>query len=143
MLHCGTMKKGTYYLLIAGVIAAMVFVVGFGIALGNPVIPGILIIAGVGVIYLCRKKVTDVMDDDLSDTIYGKAAVNALLLTIIIAAIVFAVTTAFSLGAGYGGGFHSYRQRIGQGNLHAVRDGAGPCTLRAILPDPKPLRSDG
>jgi uncharacterized membrane protein len=102
------MKKGTYYLLIAGVIAAMVFVVGFGIALGNPVIPGILILAGVGVIYLCRQKVTDVMDDDLSDTIYGKAAVNALLLTIIIAAVVFAATTAFSLSAGYGGGFHSY-----------------------------------
>jgi uncharacterized membrane protein len=102
------MKKGTYYLLIACVIATLVFVVGFGIALGNPVIPGILILAGVGLIYLCRKRVTDVMDDDLSDTIYGKAAVNALILTIIIAAIVFAGTTAFSLSAGYGGGFHSY-----------------------------------
>jgi len=108
MLHCGTMRKGTYYLLIAGVIATMVFIVGFGIALGNPVIPGILILAGVGVIYLARRKVTDVMDDDLSDTICGKAAVNALILTIIIAAIVFAGTTAFSLSAGYGGGFHSY-----------------------------------
>jgi uncharacterized membrane protein len=102
------MRKGTYYLLLAGIVATLVFVVGFGIAFGNPVIPGILILSGVGIIYLCRRKVTDVMGDDLSDTIYGKAAVNALLLTIIIAAIVFAGAMAFSLSSGYGGGFHSY-----------------------------------
>nr|WP_319375044.1 DUF2178 domain-containing protein [uncultured Methanoregula sp.] len=108
MLHCEIMRKNTYSVLVAGVVAVMIFAVGFAISTGNPLVPAVLILAGIGVVYVGKQRVTDVMRDDLSDTIYGKAALNALLVTIIIAALIFAGTMTFYFNSGYGGGFHTY-----------------------------------
>lgn len=102
------MRKNTYYALLAGVIAIMVLAVGYAMTTGNPLIPAILIMAGIGIVYICKQKVVDVMQDDLSDTIYGKAASSALLVTIVIAAIIFAGTMTFYFNSGYGGGFHTF-----------------------------------
>lgn len=103
------MRKNTYYVLFACVIAAMVFAIGFAMTSGNPVAAAVIILAGIGIIWYGNRKVTDVMGDDLSDTIYGKAALNALVFTVIIAAIIFAVTMTFYFNSGYGGGFHTYQ----------------------------------
>ncbi len=102
------MRKNTYYALVACVIAAMVFAVGLAMTTGNPLIPAILIIAGIGIVYLGKQRVVDVMQDDLSDTIYGKAASGALLVTIVLATIIFAGTMTFYFNSGYGGGFHTF-----------------------------------
>ncbi len=103
------MKKNTYYVLLACIIAAMVFAIGFAMTSGNLVVVAVIIIAGIGIIWYGNRKVTDVMSDDLSDTIYGKAALNALVFTIVTAAIIFALTMTFSFNSGYGGGFHTYQ----------------------------------
>ncbi|HOX36340.1 MAG TPA: DUF2178 domain-containing protein [Methanoregulaceae archaeon] len=103
------MRKNTYYVLIACVIAAIIFGIGFAMTSGNPVAAVVIILAGTGIIWYGNRKVTDVMGDDLSDTIYGKAALNALTGTIIIAAIIFAAAMTFSFNSGYGGGFHTYQ----------------------------------
>jgi len=103
------MRKNTYYVLLALIIAAMVFAIGFAMTSGNPVAAAIIILAGIGIIWYANRNVTDVMGDDLSDAIYGKAALNALTGTIIIAAIIFAVTMTFSFNSGYGGGFHTFQ----------------------------------
>lgn len=102
------MRKNTYYALLAGVIAVMVFVIGYAMTTGNPLIPAILIIAGIGIVYLGKQRVSDVMQDDLSDAIEGKAASGALLVTIVLATIIFAGTMTFYFNSGYGGGFHTF-----------------------------------
>lgn len=103
------MRKVTYFALIAIIIAAMIILLGFAMTSGNPAAAAGIILAGIGIIWYANRKVTEVMGDDLSDAIYGKAALNALAGTIILAAIIFAVTMTFSFNSGYGGGFHTYQ----------------------------------
>jgi uncharacterized membrane protein len=98
------MRKKTYHALVAVVVAVLVFAVGFAIPTGNPLVPAVLILAGIGIVYVGKQRVTDVMRDDLSDTIYGKAALDALLVTVILTAIVFAGITAVYSGS-YASGF--------------------------------------
>ena len=107
-LHCEIMKKQTYYGCLAIILVAMVAGLGFGITTGNLFIPVIIIAGAVGVLYLCHRRVTDVMTDDLASVISGKAALNALEITVIIAAIGFAVGMGFYFSGGWGNGMHGY-----------------------------------
>ncbi|AGB03785.1 putative membrane protein (DUF2178) [Methanoregula formicica SMSP] len=108
MLHCEIMRMKTYYAVVGCVIAAEILCLGIAITTGNPVIPALLILAGIAVVWFAKRKVTDVMSDDLSDTIYGKAALNALIVTIIVAAILYAGAMTWYFNSGYGGGFHTF-----------------------------------
>jgi uncharacterized membrane protein len=102
------MKKQTYYGCLAVILVAMVVALGFGMTLGNLFVPVIIVVCAVGAIWLCHRRVTDVMTDDLSVTISGKAALKALEVTVIIAAIVFAITTGFYFNGSRGIGMHGF-----------------------------------
>lgn len=102
------MKKQTYYIYLAFILVAMVVALGFGIGTGNLFVPVIVVAGAVGAIWLCHRRVTDVMTDDLAVTISGKAALKALEVTVIIAAIVFAITTGFYFSGSRGIGMHGF-----------------------------------
>lgn len=108
MLHCEIMKKQTYYGCLAGILIALVVGLGFGITMGNLFIPIIVIAGAVGAIWLCHRRVTDVMTDDLESAISGKAALKALEVTVIIAAVGFAVGMGFYFSGGWGNGMHGF-----------------------------------
>ena len=108
MLHCGIMKKQIYYVCLAAILFAMVLVLGIGMTTGNLVVPVIIIAGAAGAIWLCHRRVTDVMTDDLSVTISGRAALSALEVTVIIAAIIFAVSMGFYFNCGWGNGMHGF-----------------------------------
>jgi uncharacterized membrane protein len=102
------MKKQTYYGYLVIILVVTVVALGFGMTTGNLFLPVIIITCAVGAIYLCHRKVTDVMTDDLTSVISGKAALKALEVTIIIAAIGFAVAMGFYFNSGTGIGSHGY-----------------------------------
>ena len=108
MLHCEIMKKQTYYGCLAVILVAMVVALGFGMTMGNLFVPVIIVVCAVGAIWLCHRRVTDVMTDDLSVTISGKAALKALEVTVIVAAIVFAIATGFYFNGSRGIGMHGF-----------------------------------
>jgi len=68
------MKKRTYYGCLSIILVITVLALGFGLTTGNLFIPVITIACAVGAIYLCHRRVTDIMTDDLSSVISGKAA---------------------------------------------------------------------
>jgi uncharacterized membrane protein len=102
------MRKQTYYACLALILLAMMVGLGFGFTMGNLFIPVIVIAVAVGAIWLCHRRVTDVMTDDLASTISGRAALKALEVTVIIAAIVFAITTGFYFNGSRGIGMHGF-----------------------------------
>lgn len=108
MLHCEIMKKQTYYTCLAIILVALVVGLGFGVTTGNLLIPVIVIACAVGAIWICHRRVTDVMTDDLESAISGKAALKALEVTVIIAAIGFAVGVGFFFSGGWGNGTHGF-----------------------------------
>jgi len=108
MLHCEIMKKQTYYGCLALILVVMVLALGFGMTTGNLLIPVIIIACAVGAIWLCHRRVSDVMTDDLESAISGKAALKALEVTVIVAAIVFAITTGFYFNGSRGIGMHGF-----------------------------------
>jgi uncharacterized membrane protein len=108
MLHCEIMRTRTYYTCLAGILIALMGGLGFGIATGNLFFPVIVVAGAVGAIWLCHRRVTDVMTDDLAVTISGRAALKALEVTVIIAAIVFAITTGFYFNGSRGIGMHGF-----------------------------------
>lgn len=108
MLHCGIMRKQTYYLCLVGIIAVVVVALGFGMTSGNVIIPVIIIAGAVGLIWFCHRNVTDVMTDDLAATISGRAALTSLEVMLVAAAILFAVAMGSFFTSGYGNGMHMY-----------------------------------
>ena len=108
MLHCKIMRKRTYYACLAGILIALMGGLGFGIATGILFLPVIVVAGAVGAIWLCHRRVTDVMTDDLAVTISGRAALKALEVTVIIAAILFAITTGFYFNGSRGIGMHGF-----------------------------------
>ena len=102
------MKKKTYYICLAAILIALVVGLGFGITMGDLVIPVILIACAVGAIWICHSRVTDVMTDDLESAISGRAALKALEVTVIVAAIGFAVGMGFFFSGGWGNGSHGF-----------------------------------
>lgn len=98
------MKIKEYYLCLLCIIIGLVIVLFFGIASGNPVVPAIVILAGIALVWLCRRKVTDVLSDDLSDMINGRAAMKTIEVAIIIFVIIFVGATTYYWCGGYGSG---------------------------------------
>jgi uncharacterized membrane protein len=102
------MKKQTYFTCLAIILVALVVGLGFGVTMGNLLIPVIVIACAVGAIWACHRRVTDVMTDDLESAISGKAALKALEITVIIAAVGFAAGMGFFFSGGWGNGMHGF-----------------------------------
>ena len=145
MLHCWVMKKRMYYACLAAVVIAMTFGLAFGLVSGNPAVPAVIMIAGLAVVYACHRRVTDVMDDDLSETISGKAALGAMEITIVVAAIVFAGAMTFVFNGGYGGGFHTYENgsvRVSFSQFDTVTLGQFVYRDTYLIADPSDMTAD-
>ncbi|BBL68422.1 DUF2178 domain-containing protein [Methanoculleus chikugoensis] len=102
------MKQRTYLICIALVAAGLILALGFGLTTANMIVPVVAVVAGVAILALCRRNVTEVTEDELSTILHGKAALSALEVTIIVAAIGFAVLMTFSFGEGCTSGIKTY-----------------------------------
>ncbi|MDD3857135.1 MAG: DUF2178 domain-containing protein [Methanoculleus sp.] len=96
------MKQRTYLICIALVAAGLILALGFGLTTANMIVPVVAVVAGIAILALCRRSVTEVTEDELSTILHGKAALSALEVTIIVAAIGFAVLMTFSFTGGTG-----------------------------------------
>ena len=108
MLHCEIMKKQTYYVCLAIILAALVLALAVGMNAGNMFVLVLIVACAVGAIWFCHRRVSDVMTDDLESSISGKAALKALEVTVIVAAIVFAITTGFYFNGSRGIGMQGF-----------------------------------
>ncbi len=93
------MKQRTYLICVVLVAIGLILALGLGLTLANMIVP---VVAGIGILALCRSRVTEVTEDELSTILHGKAALSALEVTILVAAIGFAVLMIFSFTGGTG-----------------------------------------
>jgi uncharacterized membrane protein len=70
------MKKNTFYLLIGCVALALLAVFWYSVEIHNPLLIEIAFILGVVLIYLTRRTVTDMIDDERSAKITEQAALR-------------------------------------------------------------------
>ena len=102
------MKHRTYLICIALVAIGLSFALLIGLALANMTVPVVAVVVGIGILALCRRRVTEVTEDELSTILHGKAALSAFEVTILVAAIGFAVLMTFSFGEGSSMGLQTY-----------------------------------
>lgn len=139
------MKKRTYLLCIALISAGLIVALGVGLASANLIMPIIAIVGGIVIIALCHHRLAEVTEDELSDRISGKAALCALEITIVLAAIGFAVLMVFSFSGGLCSGLHTYDNgsiRIHYGVLTAPPDPEFIYDSAYIIDDPANLNGD-
>ncbi len=101
------LTRKTYLLFLPVICIALIPALGIGLTSGNPVFMGIIILLTVLLVWLFHHQVGEVMQDDLSDCINGKAAVRTLEIMIIIAAILFAGSMTYYFNSGWGSGMSS------------------------------------
>lgn len=139
------MKKRTYFICLGIVIAVMILGLYVGLVSGNPAVPAAITILGLVIAWSCHRRVSDVMDDDLSATISGKAALAALEITIIVAAILFAGAMTFTFNGGYGGGVHTYENgsiRISFMQFDTITRGQSLAYDTYLIGDPAHMTTD-
>lgn len=139
------MKKQTYLLCIALISAGLIVALGVGLASANMIIPIIAVVGGIGIIALCHYRLTEVTEDELSERISGKAALSCLEITIICAAIGFAVLMVFSFNGGWGSGLHTYDNgsiRVHYGVFSASNDPEFIYDSTYLIADPANLTGD-
>jgi len=145
MLHGETMKQRTYLICVVLVAAGLILALGFGLTSANMIVPAVAVAAGIGILALCRRSVAEVTEDELSTILHGKAALSALEVTILVAAIGFAVLMTFSFNGGTGSGLHTYDNgsiRVSYGVLSAPPDSEFIHDSAYLIPDPANLTGD-
>ena len=93
------MSKKWFRVCGAAIIAAAVGLIGWSIAIGNALIPVPVIIGGVGLLYLCRRVVKGVVEDERNYRISEKASRFALQVFTVLLAIVG--TALIAVGTGH------------------------------------------
>ncbi|HOI13768.1 MAG TPA: DUF2178 domain-containing protein [Methanoculleus sp.] len=139
------MKQRTYLICIALVAAGLILALGFGLTTANMIVPVVAVIAGIAILALCRRTVTEVTEDELSTILHGKAALSALELTIVVAAIGFAVLMVFSFNGGTGSTLQTYDNgsiRVSYAVLSAPPDSKPLYEDSYLIHDPANLTGD-
>jgi hypothetical protein len=90
------------------ILAGMTLGLGLGLSFGNLAVPVVVVACAVGAIWFCHARVTEVMTDDMESDISGKAALRALEVTVIVAAVGFAIGMGFFFSGGWGNGMHGF-----------------------------------
>ena len=130
---------------IALISAFVIIALGVGMTSANMIIPIIAIVGGIAFIALCHYRLTEVTEDELSERISGKAALSCLEITIICAAIGFAVLMVFSFSGGCGSGLHTYDNgsiRVHYGVLSASTNPEFIYDSTYFIADPANLTGD-
>ncbi len=86
------MKKNTFYLLIGCIALVLLAIFWYSVEVHTPLIIEIAFIAGIALIYLARRKVTDLIEDERSARITEMAAMRTF-------QVFWVVFCAFSIGA--------------------------------------------
>jgi uncharacterized membrane protein len=86
------MKKNSFYLLIGCIALALLAIFWYSVEIKNPLLIEISFILGIVIIYLARRKVTDLIEDERSAKITEKAALRTF-------QVFWVVFCAFSIGA--------------------------------------------
>jgi uncharacterized membrane protein len=86
------MKKNTFYLLTGCIALALLAIFWYSVEINNALLIEISFVLGIVIIYLARKKVTDLIDDERSAKITEKAALRTF-------QVFWVVFCAFSIGA--------------------------------------------
>ena len=86
------MKKNTFYLLIGCLALALLAILWYSVEIHHPLLIEISFIAAIAVIYLARRTVEDMIEDERSVKITEKAAVRTF-------QVFWVVFAAFSIGA--------------------------------------------
>ncbi|NLV26179.1 MAG: DUF2178 domain-containing protein [Methanomicrobiales archaeon] len=102
-------NRMTYYLCLAGICLSIILGLGLGIAMGNLLIITFVVIFAIIGAFVFHRRINEVMTDDLSEAISGKAAIRTLEIIIVLGAILFATTFMFYFGnSGLGSGIGIY-----------------------------------
>ncbi len=139
------MKQRTYLICVALVAAGLVLALGFGLTTANMIVPAVAVVAGIGILAFCRSRVAEVTEDELSTILHGKAALSALEITILVAAIGFAVLMTFSFTGGTGSTLHTYDNgsiRVSYAVLSAPSEWKPLYENSYLIPDPANLTGD-
>ena len=86
------MKKNTLYLLIGCIALALLAIFWYSVEINNPFLIEISFVLGIVIIYLARRNVTDLIEDERSAKITEKAALRTL-------QVFWVVFCAFSISA--------------------------------------------
>jgi len=86
------MKKNTFYLFIGCIALALLAIFWYSVEIHNPLLIEVAFILGIVIIYLTRRKVTDLIEDERSAKISEKAAMRTF-------QVFWVVFCAFSIGA--------------------------------------------
>ena len=139
------MKKRTYLICVALTAAVIILALGVGLTSANMLIPIVAVIGGIGILALCQRSMTEVTEDELSSVIHGKAALTALEITIICAAVGFAVLMVFSFNGGTGSGLNIHDNgsiRVSYGVLSAPPNPEFLYYSSYLISDPAHLTGD-
>ncbi len=139
------MKRQTYLICIALVAAGIILALGVGLTSANMIVPIVAVAGGIAILALCRRSVAEITEDELSATISGKAALSALEVTIICAAVGFAVLMVFSYSSGTGSTLHTFENgsiRVSSMVLTAPPDPEFLYKGSYLIPDPAHLTGD-
>ncbi|MGV8110339.1 DUF2178 domain-containing protein [Methanospirillum sp.] len=103
-------SKMTYYLCLAGICLGIILGLGLGIAVGSLLIIALVVIIAIIVAFVFHRRINEVMTDDLSKAISGKAAIRTLEILTVLGAILFACTMMlyWGNGGGLGSGIHTF-----------------------------------
>jgi uncharacterized membrane protein len=86
------MKKNTFYLIVGCIALALLAVFWYSVELHTPVLIEIAFIIGIAAVYLAKRKITDVIDDERDQKITEQATARTM-------QVFWVVFCAFSIGA--------------------------------------------
>jgi uncharacterized membrane protein len=86
------MKKNTFYLLIGCIALALLAILWYSVEIHRPLLIEVAFIAGIALVYMARRRVEDLIEDERSVKITEKAAVRTF-------QVIWVVFFAFSIGA--------------------------------------------
>ena len=86
------MKKNTFYLIFGCIALALLFLFWYSVELHTPLLIEIAFILGIVLVYLAKRKVTDVIDDERDVKITEQATIRTM-------QVFWVVFCAFSIGA--------------------------------------------
>lgn len=111
-------NKMTYYLCLLGICLGIILGLGLGLAMGNMLIIIFVVIIAIIATYAFYRRINEVMTDDLSVIISGKAAIRTLEIITVLGAILFASTMMLYWGTGGGLGTGIGTENNGSATIH-------------------------
>lgn len=92
------MSKKWFLICRGAIILSAATLIGWSIAIGNPIIPVIAVIMAVGLLFLCRRRLKEVIEDERNYRISEKASRSTIRIFAFAIVIIGAFLTASGIG---------------------------------------------